>query len=165
MKNPDMLGVGFTDDGVIPILRQAKEMGIKSRLVGLGAGMSEKAAYAAGPDAPIDGYVWIAYFPPLADPAVVEFCKRYQKAYNKQCKGDVGFSILQYETLRNVLWAMQKVGDPNDTIGIAKALKGHRFDDGIVAREYGADGLVSSNYWVAEVKDKAISWHYVPLKK
>jgi branched-chain amino acid transport system substrate-binding protein len=165
LKNPDMLGVGFTDDGVIPILRQAKEMGIKSRLVGLGAGMSEKAAYAAGPDNPIEGYVWIAYFPPLTDPTVVEFCKRYTKTFNKQCKGDVGFSILMYETLRNVLWAMQKVGDPNDTIAIAKALKGHRFDDGVVVREYGNDGLVSSNYWVAEIKDHAINWQYVPLNK
>ncbi len=165
MHNPDMLGVGFTDDSVIPILRQAKEMGVKSRLVGLGAGMSEKAAYAAGGDKPIDGYTWIAYFPPTTDPAVVAFCKRYEKVIGSECKGDVGFSILMYETLRNVVWAMQQVGNTTDTAAIAAKLKGHRFEDGIVAREYGQDGLVSSNYWVAEIKSGAINWQYVPLKK
>lgn len=165
LKSPDMLGVGFTDDGVIPILRQAVEMGIKSKLVGLGAGMSEKAAYASGGDKPIEGYSWIAYFPPLGDPKVVEFCKRFEKFHKKQCKGDVGFSILMYETLHNVIWAMQKTASVTDTLKLAKALKGNRFADGIVTREYSDKGLVSSNYWVAEVKGGAVNWKYVPLKK
>ena len=165
LKNPDMLGVGFTDDGVIPILRQAVEMGIKSKLVGLGAGMSEKAAYASGGDKPIEGYSWIAYFPPLGDPKVVEFCKRYEKLHRKQCRGDVGFGILMYETLHNVIWAMQKTRTTTDTLKLATALKGNRFADGIVTREYSDKGLVSSNYWVAEVKNGAVNWKYVPLNK
>jgi hypothetical protein len=49
-------------------------------------------------------------------------------------QGDVGFSILMYETLRNVVWAMQQVGNMTDTVAIAAKLKGHRFEDGIVAR-------------------------------
>jgi branched-chain amino acid transport system substrate-binding protein len=165
MKNPDMLGIGFTDYGVIPLLRQSVEMGIKSKLVGLGAGMSEKAAFATGEAKPIEGYTWIAYFPPLDDPKVIDFCKRYERFFNKSCKSDVGFSILMHETLSNVLWAMQKVGNTTDTLKIAEAIKGHRFDKGIVAREYSEKGLVSSNYWVAEVKNGNIVWEYVPLKK
>jgi branched-chain amino acid transport system substrate-binding protein len=162
--NPDALGVGYTDDGVIPILRQAKELGIKSRLIGLGAGMSEKAAYAMGADKPIEGYIWISYFPPLSDPKVIDFCNRYTKFFNKKCASDIGFAIWMYETLEHVLWAMQKVGSTTDTNKIASTLKGHKFE-GIVTREYNEEGLGISNYWVAEVKSGNVVWSYVPLKK
>ena len=162
--NPDALGAGYTDDGVIPILRQAKELGIKSWLIGLGGGMSERAAYATGTDKPIGGYTWISYFPPLSDPKVIDFCSRYEKFFNKKCASDIGFAIYMYETLEHVLWAMQKVGSTTDTDKIAQALKGHKFE-GIVTREYDEKGLGMSNYWVAEVKDGKVVWNYVPLKK
>ena len=166
LANPDMFGVGFTDDEVIPILRQAVEMGIQSKLVGLGAGMSEKAAYVMGENKPpAEGYTWIAYFPPLTDPKTIDFCGRYQNFYNKKCQSDVGFAILMYETLEHVLWAMQKVGSTTDTTKIAKAIKGHRFDTGLVVKEYDESGLASTNYWIAEIKNGKIVWDYVPLKK
>jgi branched-chain amino acid transport system substrate-binding protein len=166
LANPDMFGVGFTDDEVIPILRQSVEIGIKSKLVGLGAGMSEKAAYVMGEDKPpAEGYTWIAYFPPLTDPKTIDFCGRYQKFYNKKCQSDVGFAIMMYETLEHVLWAMQKVGSTTDTAKIANAIKGHRFDTGLVVKEYDQTGLATTNYWIAEIKNGKIVWDYIPLKK
>ena len=117
--NPDVVFIPAYYEEVGKIIRQAREIGIKSQLIGTDGWDDPKLIEIAGLSA-VEGTFFSNHYSPQAqDPKVVEFVKAYKAEYNQEPSA---LAVLGYDCALVVIDAIKRAGS-DDPEKIRQALE------------------------------------------
>lgn len=117
--NPDVVFIPAYYEEVGKIIRQAREIGIKSRLIGTDGWDDPKLIEIAGLSAVEGTFFSNHYSPQDQDPKVVEFVKAYKAEYNQEPSA---LAVLGYDCALVVIDAIKRAGS-DDPEKIRQALE------------------------------------------
>ena len=117
--NPDVVFIPAYYEEVGKIIRQAREIGIKSQLVGTDGWDDPKLIEIAGLSAVEGTFFSNHYSPQDQDPKVVEFVKAYKAEYNQEPSA---LAVLGYDCALVVIDAIKRAGS-DDPEKIRQALE------------------------------------------
>lgn len=117
--NPDVVFIPAYYEEVGKIIRQAREIGIKSQLIGTDGWDDPKLIEIAGVSAVEGTFFSNHYSPQDQDPKVVEFVKAYKAEYNQEPSA---LAVLGYDCALVVIDAIKRAGS-DDPEKIRQALE------------------------------------------
>ena len=117
--NPDVVFIPAYYEEVGKIIRQAREIGIKSQLIGTDGWDDPKLIEIAGLSAVEGTFFSNHYSPQEQDPKVVEFVKAYKAEYNQEPSA---LAVLGYDCALVVIDAIKRAGS-DDPEKIRQALE------------------------------------------
>ena len=117
--NPDVVFIPAYYEEVGKIIRQAREIGIKSQLIGTDGWDDPKLIEIAGLSAVEGTFFSNHYSPQDQDPKVVEFVKAYKAEYNQEHSA---LAVLSYDCALVVIDAIKRAGS-DDPEKIRQALE------------------------------------------
>ena len=117
--NPDVVFIPAYYEEVGKIIRQAREIGIKSQLIGTDGWDDPKLIEIAGMSAVEGTFFSNHYSPQDQDPKVVEFVKAYKAEYNQEPSA---LAVLGYDCALVVIDAIKRAGS-DDPEKIRQALE------------------------------------------
>lgn len=118
-KNPDLIILPgyYTEVGLI--IKQARDLGIKTPFLG-GDGWDSPKLYEIGGPALIGSYFSNHYSVEDPDPVVKDFIKRYQALYNNEVPD--GLAAMGYDAVLVLVDALKRAKDPTNRKDIRDAL-------------------------------------------
>jgi branched-chain amino acid transport system substrate-binding protein len=152
-KNVEVLFVvGYAEMG--QVLRQIKEMGIKTQIVSLSMFEDPEILKVAGDAAEGVYYTYRVFDPKSEEPVIQQFTKRFKEKYKED--PDI-FSALSYDAMRIFAHALEKGGI--DIEGCKKALHGVKNFPGVVGRTtFDTNGDVIKPIGIKMVKNGKFVW-------
>ncbi|TAK31851.1 MAG: hypothetical protein EPO21_16560 [Chloroflexota bacterium] len=148
--NPEALGVAYVDEDGKKWFRQAVELGITKKLVGIS---SMTPAAIAGIEDKITDYVISYATKNLANdtPQIKQFKDEYKQLFGRDLDASKFALLYYYEPIQMLVKAMEKAGTVTDTDKIIDALRGSEFKGVMTYTALKDQGLLAHGFDAAHI--------------
>jgi branched-chain amino acid transport system substrate-binding protein len=163
---PDAIWIGYWNNATATIVRQGRELGLKTIYVGLGTGITGEGGNLPNGER-VEGFTFVSQFTPDSkNPGQRALVKRFEKTFKTKITSDFNYVLWYNNCFHMIVEAMQKAGSVTDTTKIMSFIRGKSYQGPYgYPWQYDQTGLNHYGYYMGEIKRGKDVFTFVPLVK
>jgi branched-chain amino acid transport system substrate-binding protein len=161
---PEAIWIGYWNNAMAIIVRQGRELGMKTTYIGLGTGITGEGGNLPNGER-VEGFTFVSQFNPESkNPGQLDLIKRYEKTFKTKITSDFNYLLWYNNCAHMLVEAMQKAGSVTDTSKIMNFILGKTYDGPYgYPWQFDKTGLNHYGYYMGEIKKGQDVFTFVPL--
>ena len=162
--SPDAIWIGYWNNATAIIVRQGRELGIKTVYAGLGTGITGEGGNLPSGER-VEGFTFVSQFNPESKhPGQLDLIARFEKTFKSKITSDFNYLLWYNNCVHMLVESMQKAGSVSDTTKMMSFILGKPYE-GPYGYPWQIDktGLNHYGYYMGEIKGGKDVFTFVPL--